>query len=44
MLAKHAAVCYEHLHTEQVKAIREKPPIACIVAESLAVACRAFLW
>ena len=35
MLAKHVAVCYEHLRPEQVRAIREKAPIAYIVAGSL---------
>jgi len=35
MLAKYAAVCYEHLRPEQVKAIRERAPIAYIVAGSL---------
>jgi len=44
MLAKRAAVCYEHLSPEQLKAIREKTPIACIVAEPLPVASPLLLW
>ncbi len=44
MLAKHAAVCYEHLRPEQVKAIREKTPIACTVAEPLPLASPLLLW
>ena len=35
MLDKYAAVCYEHLRPAQVQAIREKTPIAYIVAGSL---------
>ena len=44
MLAKYAAVCYEHLRPEQVKAIREKAPIAYIVAKPLPLASPLLLW